>query len=174
MKRILSMLLLASLVIFAGCDNSSSGASAEEEAAADAVAEVVFEAAGGAVQQAIMSEFSGVSPGAERATVIEDGLSYSGTVTGTYSSFSADITVTFDNYTSDGITLDGSVTFTWNGSMDVFEGGITGDFTALYEGETYDFEYHIVLSCDGTTLTMTGYANVNGSKLTANESVAWD
>ena len=184
MKKILTMILLASLVIFTGCEDSSTKtATAEEQAAAEGISTVVYSAAA----EAASAAFSTITPpeGASRASYIINsadvttgmtGVTVSGSVEGSESSYSATFSVVFDNYThsSDGTVINGTVTYNVSGSGDNSTISITGNLTVVYGGTSYDFDSYLSITVTSTTITMGGYVKINGAEATMSYTGAND
>ncbi len=174
MKKLFIPLLLAFLIFFPACDDSSSGsdeADAETQAAVEAIAGETSMIAYTGMIQAMME--SGIQPGMARPTT--SGMEITGypgaTLSGTFSitgdDFLADFTVTFTDYTSGTTVINGSVDLdiTGNSSTNVYTLSISGDLTAQYEGSSYDMDFNITLSTTETQITASGYVECNGYRV---------
>ncbi len=163
MKRI-KILLIPLLIfgLFLSCDDGSS--SITDEDAAEKAAEF-------ALQMASLSQDqsnSGISTGVSRALEpfiedleIEEGLSFSMAVD--WVTGEVEVTMVFTSYIIDDVTIDGTLVYNFVSDSNSSIGNMTGSYTMLYEGETYNVTMDLitVTSVDPTSLQMT--ISTNGS-----------
>lgn len=169
MKKILSILLLVLLATLAGCDGGSSSSSATTKDAVNAMYPKAMAAAGAAMSSAMTS-----APGAaiaRSASTIEsgtkypinstdvsgyDGTSVSGFITiNDDSTFDGTLRITFVEYTSEGVTINGTYNYTFSSSSSSVSGTLTGTLTVLYEGVSYSMTMNLTFNDEVATGTIT-------------------
>ena len=168
MKKLLILLLLAFLIFIPSCSDTSDEVDPETEAAVEAVS-------GEAVGIAYLGMFEAMmtSPSVENHPL----SGYTGvTITGSYSQdgdvITATYTITFTNYTSGDITINGTITLsiTGNDSTGEYTMTISGDLTSVYLGKNYVMDFSITMEVTSTQISITGYVECNGYKVTVNET----
>jgi len=158
MKTKTALLLLSSLLLIAAlfsCANPASVSQLSDSERAEVLA---------ASLAAMNTAYSEMAPAPLESIAVSPRALYTGSgfiIDGT--SDPINITITFNNYTSAGVSINGTVSMQDLPPYNMSSFSSTANITIIYNGETHTLAWNFSISASGSAISFTGTYTVDGS-----------